>query len=64
MAYIHTKVEGKRKIIHLGRFADEADAARAYNAAAVERFREFACLNDVPLRKPPVSVGLEQIAVA
>jgi hypothetical protein len=64
MAYIHDKVDGKRKMFHLGRFADEADAARAYNAAAVERFGEFACLNDVLERKPPVSVGFEQISVA
>jgi hypothetical protein len=64
MAYIHTKVDGKRKIIHLGRFADEADAARIYNEAARDLFGEFACLNDVPPRKPPVSVGLEYSAVA
>jgi hypothetical protein len=47
-ATIHYKVDGKRKTFHLGRFADEADAARAYNAAAIERFGEFAFLNDVP----------------
>lgn len=29
----------------LGRFTDEADAARAYNTAAREHFGEFACLN-------------------
>jgi hypothetical protein len=63
MAYIHTKVEGKRKIIHLGRFAFEADAARAYNDAALERFGEFACLNDVPERKSLLSIGLKDVAI-
>lgn len=47
-ATIHDKVDGKRRTVFLGYFANEADAARAYNAAAIERFGEFACLNDVP----------------
>jgi len=39
------KVDGKT--IGLGRFVDEADAARAYNAAASKHFCEFASLNVV-----------------
>lgn len=42
-AYIH--VDGKTK--GLGRFAEEADAALAYNAAAIEAWGEFARLNIV-----------------
>lgn len=47
MAWIH--VNGKTR--SLGRFAEEEDAARAYNAAALEAWGEFARLNDVPDRE-------------
>jgi len=36
-------VDGRQR--HLGRFADEVDAARAYDAAALETWGEFAHLN-------------------
>ena len=39
-------VDGKLR--HLGMFANEVDAARAYNAAALERWGEFARLNIIP----------------
>lgn len=37
---------GSRKA-HIGYFEDEIEAARAYNAAALKAFGEFACLNEV-----------------
>lgn len=33
---------------YLGRFQSETEAARVYNAAALERFGEFARLNEIP----------------
>ncbi len=41
--------------IHVGMFAREDDAARAYDAAATERFGEFASLN-FPTRRCPILV--------
>lgn len=36
------------KGIHLGVFVEETEAARAYNAAALLYFGDFACLNQLP----------------
>ncbi len=38
---------GTKKHINLGCFVNELDAAKAYNAAAIEYFGEFAKLNDL-----------------
>jgi hypothetical protein len=43
-ASLHTK----KKRYALGRFTNELDAARAYNAGAIEHFGEFARLNVIP----------------
>ncbi|MBU0846652.1 HNH endonuclease [Patescibacteria group bacterium] len=48
VAYI--KIYGKSS--HLGLFANEEDAARAYNNAAIERFGEFAKLNIIENSAP------------
>jgi hypothetical protein len=37
-----------RKVMHIGYFASEAEAARKYDEKAKELFGEYACLNDVP----------------
>jgi hypothetical protein len=42
------QIAKNRKRIYLGSFASEEDAARAYNAKAMELFGEFAYLNSVP----------------
>lgn len=39
------KITVNKHVIQLGNFLDEIDAARAYNAAAVKYFGEYACLN-------------------
>lgn len=41
----YVKVDGK--IRNLGRFSDEIDAAKTYNAAALEAWGEFALINDL-----------------
>lgn len=42
------RITFKCKGIHLGRFKDPKDAARAYNAAALKYHGEFAKLNEIP----------------
>lgn len=44
-AYIGGGRESRRK--YLGVFASEEDAGRAYNRAALERYGEWSCLNDI-----------------
>lgn len=48
------KADGKRR--YLGSFADPAEAARAYNAAAWEAWGEYAYLNPIPdVTEPPAA---------
>jgi len=42
----NAKIQSDRKTINLGRFANESDAANAYNAAATAFFGEFARANE------------------
>ena len=41
------QIQYRKKVIHLGYFKDEIDAAKAYNAKAIELFGEYACLNKI-----------------
>ena len=43
---VNIRVEGR--VTHLGYFEDPVEGARAYNAAALEHFGEFAWLNPLP----------------
>ena len=44
----HSRIKINRKHIHLGFFEDEIEAARKYNEKAIELFKEFAKLNELP----------------
>lgn len=45
------KANGKRRLLYLGLFTDPADAARAYDRAALQHFGEFAALNFPEVRR-------------
>jgi hypothetical protein len=42
-----SQIQVNRKMIYLGRYTNERDAAIAYNGAAMLHFGEFALLNEV-----------------
>lgn len=44
----HVMIKVNYKAINLGHFVSEVDGAKAYNAAAVKHFGEFARLNELP----------------
>ncbi len=41
------RIRVNKRLIHLGRFANEIDAAKVYNNAAIKYHREFARLNEI-----------------
>jgi hypothetical protein len=41
------QIKHNGKWMYIGRYTDDADAARAYNKRALELFGEYACLNEV-----------------
>src|SRR5215469_14244501 len=50
-----SSIRVNRKLMNLGRYRDEAEAAEAYNRAAVKYFGEFARLNVVKKTPQPVN---------
>lgn len=55
--FARIKVNGKTR--HLGAYVNESDAARAYDAAAIEFFGEFAATNAMLGRLPPVPPAVQ-----
>lgn len=47
VASIGADSNGKHRVLFLGRFTDEIEAAKAYNAAALKHFGNFAYLNRI-----------------